>query len=76
MKFGEYLEHLVLLLNENPELANADVVYAVDDEGNDFGIVNWVPSIGYFDKHERDFIPEDSIDEDEEDMCVNAVLIN
>ena len=30
--------------------------------------VNWVPSIGYFDKHERDFIPEDSIDEDEEDI--------
>jgi hypothetical protein len=71
MKFGEYLENLTELLQEHPELIDADVIFAADDEGNDYGIVNWIPSVGYFDKQEREFYTED-----DDISTINAVLIN
>ena len=74
MKLGEYLENLAELLQEHPELVDADVIFAADDEGNDYGIVNWGPGVGYFDKQHREFVSEDDIEDEE--FPINAVLIN
>lgn len=74
MKLGEYLENLAELLQKHPELIDVDVVYSIDDEGNDYGIVNWSPSVGHFNEQHREFISEDDIEDEE--FSINAVLIN
>ena len=74
MKLGEYLENLAELLQEHPELIDAEVVYSIDDEGNDYDSVNWNPAAGNFDKRSREFISEHYIEDEE--MSINAVLIN
>jgi hypothetical protein len=74
MKLGEYLENFQELVRDQPELIDAEVVYSIDDEGNDYGVVNWNPSAGHFDKRAREFISEHHIEDEE--MPINAVLIN
>lgn len=68
MKFKEYVKNLQNLLKENLEIAEYDVVYSEDDEGNGFGMVCFEPTIGRFDKDDREFYAE--TDEP------NAVCIN
>lgn len=74
MKFGEYLENLQELLEEHPELVNAEVIYSIDDEGNDYKHVHWGPTPGNYSC--RDFVSESDIEDDESDLPINAVLIN
>lgn len=54
MKLSKY----ILLLQEIAErYGDLDVVYSKDDEGNDFNTVNYEPSVGRYDKYEREFYP-------------------
>lgn len=43
----QYIEHLQKLIDKNPELAEAELWYAADDEGNMYTQVSTKPSIYY-----------------------------
>jgi hypothetical protein len=53
MKLKEYAELISKLAKELPD---AEVVYAIDDEGNGFQSVSFGPSIGFSNEH-HDFVP-------------------
>lgn len=36
MKLSEYIEHLNVILNNNPKNKDLEVIYSIDDEGNCF----------------------------------------
>ena len=74
MNFKDYVNVLKKLLKENPELANAEVVYSTDDEGNGFSRVHYNPSIGHFDGEE--FRSKSDIEDEDEEETPNAVCIN
>ncbi len=69
MKLSEYIEGCQKILEEYGDL---DVIYAIDDEGNDFNLVHHTPSVGKYEHHE--FTPEEYFDDDSE--TVNSVCIN
>jgi hypothetical protein len=75
MKFKEYYDKLTALLQEKPEYAHLTVVYASDDEGNDFQEVTTDPGLGIFwNKNFEDrYLP---LDPDNKDEKPNAVCIN
>ena len=45
MTFKEYAEKINKLLADNPHHADSQVVYSIDDEGNDYKAVTFNPSI-------------------------------
>jgi hypothetical protein len=74
MKLKEYLEHLNKLASEKPEVLDYVVVYAKDNEGNGFQIVNYKPDVGHFDSdYSGYFRSEDNLEEDEtsNSICIN-----
>lgn len=82
MRLEAYIDALTELTTKRPELLDAKVVFAVDDEGNRFEPVHYSPSVGYHDSF--DFCEEGSEDweYEEEDsdgsewFKVNSVCIN
>ncbi len=48
MKFKEYLAKLNKLANDNPAALELPVVYSKDDEGNQFRLVEYDPTVGKF----------------------------
>jgi hypothetical protein len=48
MKFKEYAHKINKLLKDKPETAEYEAVCASDDEGNNFGPVNFDPTVGRF----------------------------
>ena len=48
MKFKDYLKNLNKLVEEYPESLDYDVVYAKDDEGNGYDLVNYEPGLGHY----------------------------
>lgn len=75
MKLKEYAELINKIANHYP---NLEVIYAKDDEGNDFQEVVYEPSIGYFE--EGEYTEFDSIEDDEQQFLniknCNAICIN
>jgi catechol-2,3-dioxygenase len=67
MKFKDYVGIVTKLLQENPEWANYDAVYATDEEGNSFEIIWNTPTEGHYREGEMDFSGDDK---------PNAVCIN
>lgn len=49
MKLKDYVEQLTQILETNPEAMDYDIIYAADDEGNNFSKVHYPPCLGYFD---------------------------
>ena len=47
MKLSEYVKQLSKMLEEHPHLADAEVCYASDDEGNNYSNAVFDPSIRY-----------------------------
>ena len=45
MKLKDYLSHLNKLVYDNPKLLEADVIYSIDDEGNEFKKVVYSPEV-------------------------------
>ena len=71
MKFKEYVETINDLANSQPECLEYDTVYSTDDEGNNFHLVFFKPSVGRYDGVE--FMQED---EDGQPPDLNAICIN
>lgn len=80
MILRDYIKGLRKLVKEHPEAALFEIVYAIDEEGNDFSHVYFGGTLGCFDKN--DFTDEESIKElikdgsEPSDYPINAVCIN
>ena len=81
MKLKEYLIHLKKAVDADNSLLDMELVYAIDDEGNDFRQVNFLPTLGIFKQGE--FISKDKIEEYNEDYeteysdnDINSLCIN
>jgi hypothetical protein len=72
MKLGQYLEILKGIATTYGN--DLEVVYGVDDEGNDFQLVHWHPSAGCW--AGRYFIGVDDEDFTEETHEINCVCVN
>ena len=66
MKFKDYLEELNAFAEEFPDTLEYDVVYASDDDGREYNIVNNGPCTGYFEGSDLYF----------DDELPNAVCVN
>ena len=76
MTLKTYIQQLNSLIEENPEYAELDVIYAKDDEGNDFQPVSFEPSLGNYDCNGA-FTQQSDFDQlYEADKFVNSVCIN
>jgi len=82
MKLSTYIEECQKILEKYGDL---DVIYASDDEGNDYNLVHHTPCVGEYEN--REFTLEAHFDEAEEyidgvdgsetvNYTVNAVCIN
>ncbi len=78
MKLFEYIEELKRMANENSKILNYNVVFAGDDEGNNFDEVNYTPTIGVFTDEGEFFTSGDFEDEDlgMDEADINAICIN
>lgn len=81
MKLKEYLSYLKKAVDADNSLLDMELVYAIDDEGNDFRHVNFLPTLGIFKQGE--FISKDEIEEYNEsyeteysDNDINSLCIN
>lgn len=52
-----YLKHIQDLVDKDPTILNREVVYSVDDEGNEFKLVTHPPTICSFKDGEHDDDP-------------------
>jgi hypothetical protein len=80
MTVREYLNSIILMVKNNPEIENYEVVYARDDEGNQFDKVIFTPTLMQMSNIndsrdlEQVYIAEDSVmlpGEDYNTMCIN-----
>lgn len=77
MTLNEYISNLQQLLSDNPELGNLPVIYAADDEGNNYQKVHYTPSTAFVDDINSYYLEMLDKDEcEEEGMKPNAVCIN
>lgn len=80
MKLKDFLENINQMIQENPDLLEFEVVYAKDDEGNEFDNITYEPSLGYFDVADWNFIHKDNFEEMQDDgwddLEVNSICIN
>lgn len=72
MKLKDYVIHLERIMHEKG--GDLEVIYAVDDEGNAFHSVFYVPSAGCYEKDY--FIGVNDVDFDDNMHEVNSVCIN
>jgi len=71
MKLKKYVKELQEILKDYPDVY---IVYARDDEGNGFQEVYFTPTLGWWDKVDKEFT---GLDEDlERTDNVNAVCVN
>ena len=84
MILSEYIKSLKEIFTDNGDL---EVVYSIDDEGNDFNKVFFNPSIGHYSSQNREYYDENSVEEkneeidmnegnEEDKIHINAVCIN
>jgi hypothetical protein len=80
MTVREYLNSIILMVKNNPEIENYEVVYARDDEGNQFDKVVFTPTLMQMSNIndsrdlEQVYIADDSVmlpGEDYNAMCIN-----
>jgi len=80
MILREYLNSIILMIKNNPEIENYEVVYARDDEGNQYDKVVFTPSLMQMSNIndsrdlEQVYIADDSVMLPGEDY--NAICIN
>jgi hypothetical protein len=78
MKLKEYFKKLQNIIKKYPESLEYEVIMSSDDEGNNFQIVNYSPSLGNFKgEYNGDWTPlsEEKFFK-EQNLKVNAVCIN
>ena len=71
MKLKKFLEALELMIKSNPKILELDIVYSIDDEGNEFKKVYFEPTIGIYNEDEGLFYTEDV-----QNSYINAICIN
>ena len=71
MKLQEYLDNLLLMVKNNPKIAEFEVIYSHDDEGNEFQKVGMPPSLMRIDDLSHDRYLEPSFEKDFNAICVN-----
>jgi len=71
MKLKDYLKNINELVKQNKELLELDVVYSVDDEGNNFSKVIFTPCIGTYESGSFLEFEEDSHKGDLNAICIN-----
>lgn len=64
-----YIKNLQEFVGENPEMSQALVITASDDEGDSYEPVHWIPSSGLY--SDREFRQELYEDEKFNAVCVN-----
>jgi hypothetical protein len=74
MKLKEYIAELKIILKNFPELKDAELIYACDDEGNSFNKVFYTPSIGAW--ADNEFTDVRELTYAKADKRVNAICIN
>lgn len=72
MNLREYLKELQELVNKNPQALDYKVIYAKDDEGNEYSPVSYSPTVGFYDPEEWKFDVFPCFD----DIVLNAVCVN
>ena len=50
MKFKDYAKKINKILKDNPKAGEYEVIYGIDDEGNNFRPVVFEPAMGYKDR--------------------------
>ena len=78
MNVSEYVNTLVEMLKKDPEIANLEVIYSQDDEGNSFQKVVFTPTFmktkGLQNQYVEVIVEEvdiDEIDKDTTALCIN-----
>lgn len=66
MKLKNYIENLLLLSKENPDILEYEVIYSQDDEGNNYSTIHYAPVVGFYDNNEFD-----SYSETPNSICIN-----
>ena len=67
MKLKDYLEKINKLIEENPEAAEFNVMYSMDDEGNGYCYVYYDPSLMHYNKNTGEMSKKSEI---------NVIVIN
>ena len=55
MKLKKLIEKLEIIVKENPKALEFDVIYSIDDEGNDFKKVYYEATTDHYDEDDREF---------------------
>lgn len=84
MKFKQYVEKLVEILEKNPSYANLEAIYASDSEGNSYEKVYNIDDLLTGSFEDDEFIGEDDVKELNEEadttgvesIQINAIVIN
>lgn len=74
MTFRNYVNTLITMLKNNPEIEHYEVIYSYDDEGNGYQKVNFAPTVMLSNNLQDYHIEvESSINEPEEGnvICIN-----
>lgn len=69
MTLKEYITHLNKIIEAWPEAENFDLIYAKDDEGNDYQGVSYTPSVVWWDSANQELSSEE--DGDKRVVCIN-----
>ena len=73
MKLTEYIKKLQELLNEHGDL---ELIYAKDDEGNDYRKLHYDPGVVNYIESDYCIIHEDDLEEWEESEYKKVICIN
>lgn len=77
MKLKEWLDKLNKLVESDPGILEVEVIYAKDEEGNSFEVVQYTPSIGFYDSKNQEFSGQESLyDPNEGENLTSVVCLN
>jgi hypothetical protein len=76
MTLEKYLKHLNKIVEKNPEALKYEVIYAKDDEGNEFNAISYKPSLGFLDVEDNEFTSVEDEDFKQLDEEPNVICIN
>jgi hypothetical protein len=71
MKFNDYLNELIALAKNNPEIGELEVIYSSDDEGNCYDKVNFYPTVVYTEGTDNYYIKVTEEETEFKAVCIN-----
>ena len=71
MTFNKYLNELIALVKNNPEIGDLEVIYSSDDEGNCYQKVNFYPTIVYTEGPDNQYIEVTEEETEFKAVCIN-----